>query len=234
MECIYLKEYSQSTNELAITDISTISHIKALRLRQSEDVMITNGQGISAIGNFITYHKLVTFISKQILPSNYNENNNNLSVLISLLDNKERLEFAIEKAVELGISNIFIAQTQYASKRKYKIERLESKIIAAMQQSMRTVLPQLHYLENIFDIFNKKYYFSEVYVADISGNNISIIKPKKNSIIIVGPEGGLSEKELNKFRSFNNTIFVKLGSNRLRAETAVISSISIINNQLDN
>lgn len=232
MESIYLYDLTEFSSEIIVNDIETINHIKALRLKTSEEVFVSNGKGISAKGFFLSNKNHYFFKIKEFNFKNFNENRNNLSILISALENRERMEFAIEKSVELGIANIFICYAQHSGKKIYKEDRVKMKILAAFQQSMRTILPNAIFLNDLFDIFNENHYFSEVYIADIDGENLDNLEIKKNSLIIVGPEGGLSDFELHKLKNNELTKFFKLGNTRLRAETAVISAISIFNNKL--
>jgi len=229
MESIYLQELDENTTEIIIRDNDIINHIKALRLRNNENVLVSNGNGISAIGNIILQKNNFIFKVKAYNELNLNENNFNLSILISSLDNRERMEFAIEKSVELGVNRIFVCSTQHSGKKYHKIERLEAKVLAAYQQSMRTILPKVIFFNDLFDIYTENHYFSEVYIADISGENLFEVELKKNSLIVVGPEGGLSDEETKFFKQKSNTKFFALGEIRLRAETAVISSISVFN-----
>lgn len=229
MECIYLKDLTENSSELLVNDVNIINHLKALRLSNKENVFVSNGKGVSAIGNFNVFKNEVLFKVISFNGNRLNENDNNLSILISALDNRERMEFAVEKSVELGVNNIFICSTQYSGKKIYKKDRIDLKVLSAFQQSMRTILPEVHFLNDLFDIFNENYYFSEICVADIGGDYLLDMDVKKNSLIIVGPEGGFSNKELLSFQNNCLIKFFKLGNTRLRAETAVISAISVFN-----
>lgn len=233
MECIYLKDLKENSLEIEIKDPDIIAHIKALRLSNFENVFVSNGMGISAIGNFIFHNKNYIFKVSKFNQLSLNENNFNLSVLISALDSRERMEFAIEKAVELGIKNIFICSTQHSGRKTVKKERVELKVIAAFQQSMRTILPNIIFLDDLFDIFTEKYYFSEVFIADISGSSLVDLEINNNSLIIIGPEGGFSNYELKRFMDEYSTKFFKLGNLRLRSETAIISAITVFNYKLN-
>ena len=146
MESIYLVDFDLDIGELIIKNSNIINHIRALRLKQNEEVFVSNGKGIAAIGNFYSDKQTTMFKVHKYVEANKNENNYNLSILLASLDNKDRMEFAVEKAVELGVSNIYVAKSKYSGKKEYKRERLESKILAAFQQSMRSRLTNLFFL----------------------------------------------------------------------------------------
>ncbi len=210
-------------------------HLKALRTKIGQNILITNGIGATAKSEVMeftkTYHR-VKILDIDFLP---NETKQEIILVIGVLDNKDRLEFVVEKATELGIHKIFIVNTKYSEKVKVNLERLNAKAIAALKQAKRSILPII-YFNDFEDIISKKQLdnikdTNELVhiLADIEGKTEdfkeSIIETKK-IVIFVGSEGGFSENEINQIEYHKNTLKIKLSNNRLRAETAAISILS--------
>lgn len=234
MDSIYLEKITKYDNKYLIESFDSISHIKAFRLKSSESIMVSNGLGFAAEGLISVENNKYYFIKKNDFEFNFNENKLNLSILIGSLENRDRMEFAIEKCVELGISNIIICKTKYSSNKNYNINRLKQKIIAAFEQSKRSVLPNLRYIDSLKVLDKDFNFFAEIYIADVNGSEIYSIDVKPNSLVMIGPEGGFSSSELDYLGSLCNSKKFKLSHNRLRTETAAISAICLINYKLFN
>jgi 16S rRNA (uracil1498-N3)-methyltransferase len=246
MECIFVEELNLNSTKLAIPTVEA-KHLKALRIKPNEQILITNGNGLSAIATVERINKNIERINKNIerinkndylanvekLLPNYGELDYSLSLAIGILDSQDRFEFALEKCVELGVAEVFPLILDYSQHKKINQTRLISKAIAAIKQCKRSKLPTIHspqtvrhLLENIFNSTEKH----QLILADENGENPSNIPITKthNTIIFVGSEGGFSAKELSFFPQ--QTIKWNLGNTRLRAETAAIVSVGIFTN----
>lgn len=218
------------------------THLKALRTKVGQNVLVTNGKGLSAICQTIEFSKHHHSLEIKELLLNYNELKTKISLCLGILDNKDRLEFAIEKATELGISEIILLETHFSEKAKIKTERLNSKLIAAIKQSKRSILPKLEiipFVEMLNDLKAKSHKETLFLLTDINSQYFNLeerVKNSKNIVIFVGPEGGFSEKEIEEIKdlgnSFNNFHILKLSNSRLRAETAALSSVSVVTSYL--
>ena len=211
-------------------------HLKALRTKIGQNILITNGIGVVAKCEVMEFAK--DFHKVKILEFDYlpNEVKQEIILIIGVLDNKDRLEFVIEKATELGVHRIFLVNTLYSEKVKVNLDRLNSKAIAALKQSKRSFLPIIHF--NDFEDIINKYNIDNIQntnelvhiLADVTGTiedfKQNIIDTKK-IVIFVGSEGGFSENEIEQIEYYKNTIKVKLSNNRLRAETAATFIISL-------
>ena len=146
------------------------------------------------------------------------------------LKSSSRFEFELEKAIELGITNFIIINTERTIPKGEKLQRWNKISLAAMKQSLRTHLPKIKYLSTIEKLNS---FDGEKIILDQNGKG-SLIDylntaqkdfADKKFYFIFGPEGGLSKTEISKV--LNNQVLT-LTSNRLRAETAVISTATAI------
>lgn len=145
---------------------------------------------------------------------------------MGVIKKRDRLEFAIEKAVELGAWEIVLFNADHSERNRINSERLETQIISAFKQSGRSWLPKLVVLNSLDEVFGH-YENADFIMAheEIEVSNQPKVLEKEHSVLLVGPEGGFSsrEVELNKEKGGS---FVSLGKNRLRAETAVVAFLS--------
>lgn len=232
--CEY-KNVSLSLNELTIEG-SEFEHItRVLRKRAGEEITVTDGKGS-------IYHCVISTVSRskahcKILGRQQNlfEPELKLRLYLSLLKSRDRFEFAVEKAVEIGISSIVPVMTRHTVKKTEftgtKLQRMNALIIRAMCQSQRCILPEfcpvLEFDEMIADSRAEEskivmYEHSEdMSKTDIKGNSVALL---------IGPEGGFDASEIDLLLS-EGWISRSLGKRKLRAETAVIVSVFKILNQ---
>ena len=139
--------------------------------------------------------------------------------------------FMIQKATELGVTKFVPIIFDRTIVRKVNKERLEKIIIEATEQSNRINVPLLEKPQNLKSFISKNIKKIDLVFTDLNTKNkkIEINKMSKKPLcIIIGPEGDFSEKERNQILNFEEVKPIKINENILRAETAAISSISII------
>lgn len=227
MECIYVPEI-KSDDKVARVTGDEFKHLKALRMNKGGQILITNGFGITATGTLEDIAKKEYLFILSDFQTNLNESKNNITLAIGILDSRDRLEFAVEKAVELGVVKIIPLITEYAQQKRVKLDRLNAKAVAAMKQCKRSVLPEItipvKFKDFIKDISDSD---TNIIVCDINGEKELKINENIPITILSGPEGGFSENELEQLKSLNSNL-LKLSGRRLRTETSVISALSII------
>lgn len=143
---------------------------------------------------------------------------------------KDNFELAVEKATELGVSRIVPVLCERSEKKNLNIERLKKIAVEASEQSGRRDVPLIHSIVSLRDLLSGDVLPSSALALDLDGQYIKDLigddKPKTVAIFI-GPEGGWSEKEIEMFKEANIPT-ISLGSQVLRAETAVFASLSIL------
>ena len=135
----------------------------------------------------------------------------------------------VEKLTELGIQDIYPIRSARSQLQSIDIDRLQSKALSAMKQCKRSILPRIHPLQTISDIELLINNYQILILGDVKGlTAIPVSQQKHISILIcIGPEGGFSDEEQEILRSFPQTLPIRLGHSRLRAETAAIALTSI-------
>ena len=144
--------------------------------------------------------------------------------------------FMIQKATELGVTKFLPIIFDRTIVRKINKDRLEKIIIEAAEQSNRISVPLIEKPQNLKKFLSENENKINLIFTDLNSQNkkLDLKGLSKNPIcLIVGPEGDFSESEREEVLSFEGVKPLKINENILRAETAAISTISIINYLLD-
>ena len=142
--------------------------------------------------------------------------------------------FMIQKATELGVTKFLPIIFDRTVVRKINKERLEKIIVEASEQSNRINVPIIEDTQDLNSFLKTN--SIDLIFTDLNSNNNKIDKSKltdKPVCVIIGPEGDFSEAEREKIITFKGVQPIKINENILRSETAVISTISIINYEIN-
>ncbi len=157
----------------------------------------------------------------------------NLHIAVAPTKNIDRLEWFLEKATEIGIEQITPLICDHSERKVIKPERLEKVLIAATKQSLKAYKPTLNPLTK-FDTFikNQKITDTDKFIAHCYDSPKTLLKEcysqNSNSIILIGPEGDFSEREVKEAIN-NNFKEISLGKSRLRTETAALMACATVN-----
>lgn len=232
IELYFTPRENVKTNYLKIVgdDVHHIS--KVMRHKKGDEIYVTCGKGEIYLVKIAEITRPV--IEGWIIRTFVFENKfKNINICIPLLKNSDRFEFAIEKCAEMGISNIYIYEATRSVPKGIKISRWQNQAIAAMKQSIGSHLPYLTELESLKylnDLRGKKIIFEQNAIksfVDYLGEENAL--KNENYYLIFGPEGGLTEEEIN---SINGMEMMQLTQNRLRTETAIITAAALISTLL--
>jgi 16S rRNA (uracil1498-N3)-methyltransferase len=228
MELFYCNNINKPYFELPETEAHHV--LQVLRYKIGDSLQVTNG-----IGNFFdckikeaTKKKCVLeIVNEQFVPIN----NHQITLAIAPTKSRERMEWCLEKATEIGVQKIQFIQTLHSEKWKLTNDRFEKVLIAAIKQSAQAWLPELLPIitfENwIKQIDQSTQNFICHNLNSTSAQLINVAKKHKHTIIAIGPEGGFSESEI-ALATKNNFECVLLGNTRLRTETAAITALSLL------
>jgi len=227
IELYYTPEVRGNNLELTGDEFKHITRV--MRHSVDDTLHVTDGFGNYYESNIdeINSSSVVASIKKR---KNYYHEFENVYFCFPRLKNSSRFEFELEKSIELGITNFLIINTERTIPKGEKLDRWNKISLAAMKQSLRTHLPKIEYLNSIEKLNRLE---GEKIILDQNGDetlidylNISRKEfSEKKNYFIFGPEGGLSKNEISKV--LDNKILT-LTKNRLRAETAVISTATAI------
>ena len=144
---------------------------------------------------------------------------------------KDKTDFVIEKATELGIKKIIPTLTRYTITNNIKTERYLQQAIEASEQSRRTDIPEITSAQKLSDILSSWEQDRTLFFMDETLQSLPFMEqlkqnPSPKCAILIGPEGGFSTEELTTLRQQTFAKGATLGPRILRAETAAISALS--------
>lgn len=144
---------------------------------------------------------------------------------------KDKTDLIIAGATELGVTQIVPTLTERTISERIKKERFEAQVVEAAEQCRRLDIPKVEEAQHLEKILQNWPDMRILYFMDETGNGGNIQTVFQNSIsssaaILVGPEGGFSEKELQLLRQKPFAKGVSMGKRILRAETAALAALS--------
>lgn len=235
---------------------------KVLRVREKDEVIFLNPRSSSEFSineqktikipefkfTVASLSKKELILSFQKILYNTNESFQKLELALCLPNKPGKLDFILEKAIELGVKKIYLIKSDYSNfSHELKIQRLQKIIFEASEQSERGFLPELEIVNDFkFFLQSKKAYLQVALERISQTNQITEAPGNKNLLIeeynkipsdqpiilVIGPEGGFSEDEKNLIEKLEITCF-SLGKRILRMETAAILALGIVSLKLE-
>lgn len=204
--------------------------VRVLRLTSGSEFQITDGKG-----NF--YRASITDVDPhqcgfQIIETiSVPAKEFSIHLAIAPTKNADRIEWLIEKCVEIGVDKISFIQCKTSERKTINMERIEKIVISAMKQSQKAWLTELSMMVP-FNTFINQSNASQKFIAYVDDKNPDQLKnmatPSLDYIIAIGPEGDFSKDELDLAVSLGFKK-VGLGPSRLRTETAGVAAVMTLN-----
>lgn len=150
-------------------------------------------------------------------------------IAISLLKNTSRFEWFLEKATEIGVTEIIPLLCERTEKQHFRYDRMKQILISAMMQSKQAWLPVLHEPTVFSEVITSSVYQSKLiaHCEDEAKQSIKDFLGSNSIQILIGPEGDFSQGEISLALQ-NNYKAVTLGNTRLRAETAGVVAATLL------
>ena len=227
MHCLFNPQVKRGLREYFF-DEDELKHLKALRLKVGEKIMITNGQGLSLTGIIMLIQNNFLYIDNPVFFENYGELDIDVCIGMSILENRDRMEFALEKCVELGAKEFIPLITKNCERRNINIDRLRAKSLAAIKQCQRSKLITIYPSMDIGELQDRFQDFDRIFIADIDGERYDKSFISGRNLILVGPEGGFTKEEINFIEKNPKTKLISLGKRRLRSETAAVVMMTLL------
>jgi 16S rRNA (uracil1498-N3)-methyltransferase len=204
--------------------------IKVLRKRNGDFLRITDGKGAF-------YDAVITAADARQCAFNIQHSEHeparafSIHIAISPTKNADRIEWFVEKAVEIGIDHITLLDCQHSERSHLKTERLKKVAISAMKQSIKATLPEVTGV-TAFDDLVLQATAQQKFIAHVDATNPLHLKEAARRaasyLVLIGPEGDFSAAELAVAASHGFSK-VSLGHSRLRTETAGMATCHILN-----
>ncbi len=231
----YIEEYDSQKKEIILNEDTSRHIIQVLRMREGELVNLTDGKGNVFTTSITDDHKKHCTVRIEDI-KHQPQAKRKVSIAISLLKNANRFEWFLEKATEIGVTEIIPLVCDRTEKEKFRDDRLQSILISAMLQSQQCWLPVLHkpiafkLLLRQEEVVNAAQKFI-AHCIDKDRRSLAdlVNESLPSQIILIGPEGDFTPEEI-EFALANHFDAVTLGDTRLRTETAGIVAATILKN----
>ena len=227
----YVPEAGQS-NELP--EDETLHAVRVLRLKEGDEMMLMDG-----VGNYhraevtLAHGHHCQYAIKETLPQE-RQWQGRVQLAIAPTKMMDRMEWMLEKAVEVGVDDIAFLNCQFSERSIVKMPRAEKIVIAATKQSRKAWLTTLHEMTP-FDAFIRQQHPQRRYIAHCYEevprtylfDELRQSSPTDDALVLVGPEGDFSIDEVRRAVAAG-FVSVHLGKSRLRTETAGLAAVMMM------
>jgi 16S rRNA (uracil1498-N3)-methyltransferase len=214
-------------------DAHTAKHIwQVLRMVADDKILLTDGKGAVAEGHIHVAERHKCNVSVGPV-SQHPRQGNILHLAVGFTKNNSRNEWLLEKATELGVSTIIPVIASRSEKTHIRHDRWHKILQSAVLQSQQYYIPVLTETMQLKTTIQQYGSIAQKLVAhcitdDNKGPISEMLKPVKETILLIGPEGDFTPDEVNLCTKAGFTP-VSLGTQRLRTETAAIAAAAYFN-----
>jgi 16S rRNA (uracil1498-N3)-methyltransferase len=222
--------FVKNLDKTIVLDEATSKHmINVLRMQKGEEVLLTDGKGKKAKAGIVADNRKKCVVEISSVETE-EERKNKVAIGISLIKNASRFEWFLEKATEIGVSEIIPLICTRTEKEKFRFDRMQNILISAMLQSQQCWLPVLHEPTEFEKAIHL--YFEKKFIAHCEESNKHSLSSQYPNIpisqfVLIGPEGDFTHEEI-KLAIENNFVPVSLGNTRLRTETAGMVAATLL------
>ena len=222
MRSFYDSNINNSSNTHTLSEEESKHIIRSLRMANGDSLIVLDGKGNSFECEIKNDHPKKCEL--EIVKVNQtSEPKFEIHIAVAPTKQTERIEWFIEKATEIGLTEFTPIQCSNSERSKIKTERLTKKAISAMKQSQRLFLPKINELSDIKTFISNHPNGLIAHCYDTERSSLSKSFKAINCPIIIGPEGDFTKEEID-FALENGYKTITLGDNRLRTETAALYS----------
>lgn len=218
MHLFYDPTLSRTDKLFCLSEDESKHACKVMRLKEGDSILLINGLGDEFTAIITDAHpkkcalEIVSVRSEEKPPYA-------IHIAIAPTKNSDRLEWFIEKATEIGVTEITLLACDKSERKVQKRERLEKILVSAIKQSKRLFLPQLNEIVSTTQFIETHPNGLIAHCYDETKVSIQTAFQTNNCPILIGPEGDFSLKEVEAAQKHGYKT-IHLGENRLRTETA--------------
>ena len=231
MQLFYSKDISSSG--FCTLDAEESRHaVRVLRMREGDAIHVTDGCGNLYRCRIVQAddHSCVVEVAEQEFSIPNSQSSIHLAVAPT--KNPARMEWLVEKAVEIGVGEITLLLCDHSERTFLKTERLEKLAVSAMKQSLHLTLPHINPAVSLREWVGAQAN-GQKFIAHCEADRprmplAAALQPGMDAVVLIGPEGDFSEEEIALALDAGFTP-VSLGPSRLRTETAALYAVVAFN-----
>ena len=234
MQLFYCKDITP--NAFCTLDAEESRHaVRVLRLREGDELNVTDGRGNLYRCQIVEANDKACVVEASELLSAFHFPLSTLHLAVAPTKNPSRMEWLVEKAVEIGVGEFTLLDCDHSERSFLKTDRLEKLAVSAMKQSLHTLLPEIHPAVSLRDLLSTFRFplSTQKFIAHCEADKprtplATALKPGHDAVVLIGPEGDFSEEEIALALECGFQP-VSLGSSRLRTETAALYAVTAFN-----
>ena len=222
-----------SLNNIIVLNKTDTHYLKnVMRCKKNDQINLFNENDQEFFSKILEIKKYETILEIFELSTN-TEIINDIFLIFSLVK-KNKMDFIIQKATELGVRKIFPILTERSSIRDINPSRMVAIAKEASEQSNRISIPEISNLMTMQELLEQWDKERSILYADeiLKINKNLTILDRKNfvkSSLLVGPEGGFSPEENDMLKTYKYVFPISFGKTILRSDTAAIVGLSYLN-----
>jgi len=206
--------------------------VQVLRLKKGALINVFDGQGqeYEATLEQVSKRESVAVLGQKI----ESQNESPLDItLLQGISRGERMDYALQKAVELGVNKIIPVVTERCNvqlsngRAEKRLSHWKGVMVSACEQSGRSVLPDLTNMMSLDEAMLINQQSSRLVLDPLAKQGFTTLEKQQQVTLLIGPEGGLSEQEIDVVTEHNYQT-VNFGPRILRTETATVAAIAVM------
>lgn len=227
----YIESFDASQQLITLNEETSKHVVQVLRMQVGEQLNLTDGKGNLLTVAITDAHKKHCVVKVQAT-SYKPQATRKTTIAVSLVKNASRFEWFLEKATEIGVTEIIPLLCERTERQHFRFDRMKGILVSAMLQSQQTWLPVLHEPMK-FENFKMMPFENALkliaHCEETEKNSFSNfqIDQFSNCIILIGPEGDFTSTEINQAIAADYKP-VMLGETRLRTETAAVVATTLL------
>lgn len=228
----FYEENTGLNNSAFILSEDTSKHcVQVLRMKVGEQLELTNGLGVIVTAEIVEANKKACAV-KPVAKKEIARPERKITIAMSLLKNAARFEWFLEKAAEIGVTEIIPLLCARTERQHFRFDRMQGILVSAMLQSQQAWLPVLHQPTAVEKVIAGAANAQRLIAHCLKAPKQTLLQvaPSNDVLMLIGPEGDFTEQEINDslIKGFTP---VTLGNTRLRTETAGITAAVLLANK---
>ena len=208
--------------------------VKVLRMGEGDTIEVVDGNGNLYTCRITMAHPKRCAVEVEKSVERLPHWGHQIVLGIAPTKNMDRMEWLVEKCVEMGIDRIIPLRCHNSERIVLKTERLKKIMVSAMKQSLKATLPRLDEMTPVEQVLAEPFdgirciaYCDEMLPRDERSTIADVYRPGQDVMILIGPEGDFSPEEVRSARDAG-FVPVTLGESRLRTETAGMMTVAAV------
>jgi len=228
----YCPELTTEDELFSLPDAAHRHAVQVLRLKQGDSLRLFNGLGleVDAELELVTKRESSVRLGKQLNINNESPLN---ITLLQGISRGERMDYALQKAVELGVNRIIPVVTERCNvqlsggRSDKRLAHWKGVMVSASEQSGRSTLAELTNIMSLDDALNENKVLCQLVLDPLAEQGFTTIDKHDDIALLIGPEGGLSEQEIQQAKRADFQS-VRFGPRILRTETATAAALAVV------